>query len=136
MKYLSNSISETEKIASLIFNDYFKKYNLILIDGSIGSGKSVMVRKFASLLGIKDRITSPTYGIKSSYNGLIHYDLYLSESKIDSNEFLSMVLEETQNNKVIIEWSQNLNKKMFDNYLLIKIEVLKNEKRNIYVEEI
>ena len=55
-----------------------------MLSGEVGTGKSTFVRAAARSLGVKDRVTSPTYQLARGYEGLKdgrrvvvnHMDLY------------------------------------------------------------
>jgi tRNA threonylcarbamoyladenosine biosynthesis protein TsaE len=96
-KFISNSPEETMEIANNLYH-MFGDNQLILLKGEIGSGKTVFTKGYAKAMGIEERITSPTFGVKKDYEKLIHYDLYLSEKKID----LEVILEEDLGEKTII----------------------------------
>jgi tRNA threonylcarbamoyladenosine biosynthesis protein TsaE len=65
--------------------------SVILLKGDLGSGKTTFCKGFASGLGFKDEILSPTYSILNEYqvNGknLYHFDLYRLKS---INEFIEI----------------------------------------------
>jgi len=98
MKFISRSEKETIKIGEEIA----KNGRLFIIKGPVGSGKTRIVKGIASHLGIKDEITSPTFGFKKNYEGLVHYDLYLANSKI-GKEFIALINEELEDNYIAIE---------------------------------
>ena len=55
-----------------------KSGDLILLNGDLGAGKTVLVQGIAKALGIED-VTSPTFVISKNYPGvppLIHVDVY------------------------------------------------------------
>lgn len=67
---ISKSEKETEKIAEFLL----KRQNLekskplvFLLSGDLGCGKTVFSRKIGHLLGVKEKITSPTYMIYNEY---------------------------------------------------------------------
>ncbi|CAA9419566.1 tRNA threonylcarbamoyladenosine biosynthesis protein TsaE [uncultured Rubrobacteraceae bacterium] len=58
--------------------------DIVVLSGEVGTGKSTFVRAAARSLGVKDRVTSPTYQLARGYEGLKdgrrvvvnHMDLY------------------------------------------------------------
>lgn len=108
---------------------------LLLLEGTLGAGKTVMVKGIAKGLDIKNEIVSPTFIIIRSYKGrliLNHIDLY----RIDSIDGLG--LEEYLDDKdsiTVIEWGEKLlNHLPLDEYLLVRIDVVDENSRGIVLE--
>lgn len=63
------------------------KQMLLLLDGTLGAGKTTFARTFMQLLGITESINSPTFNLLNEYHGefgvLMHYDLYRLQSAAD-----------------------------------------------------
>ncbi len=127
---ISKSEKETEKIAEFLLKRQSLKQNkplVFLLSGDLGCGKTVFSRKIGHLLGVKEKITSPTYMIYNSYETLcpadislkkgdiktfIHMDLYkiTAEKDLEEIKFLSLFSEDTVS---CIEWPEQ----MGENYL-------------------
>ena len=127
-KYISNTENETKKIAKEVLDN--NELSLILLKGDLGVGKTVFVKGIAKALGIKDNITSPTFGVKNEYDGLVHYDLYLADKKVDIGQLID---EDLEDNLVVIEWSEKLPKKIQKEGTVITIKELENGEREIIV---
>lgn len=86
---------------------------ILLLDGSLGAGKTVLVKGIARGLGLKDEeVTSPSFTLVNLHHGrllLYHIDLYrLDEGAsaahaVDLDEIMS-----DEKAVVIIEWAQRL----------------------------
>lgn len=51
----------------------------IALNGDLGTGKTVIAKGIAEGLGVRDRVTSPTFNIVKQYDGrcrLYHFDVY------------------------------------------------------------
>ena len=129
MKFISRSEKETIKIGEEIA----KNGRLFIIKGPVGSGKTRIVKGIASHLGIKDEITSPTFGFKKNYEGLVHYDLYLANSKI-GKEFIALINEELEDNYIAIEWGEKIPLKILNDYSLVTININNDDEREIILE--
>ena len=157
---ISKSEKETERIAEFLIRrnppalwaSSLKKGGqndkplVFLLSGDLGCGKTVFSRKIGHLLGVKEKITSPTFVIYNSYETLcptdislkkgdiktfIHMDLYkiTSEKDLEEIKFLDMF---TKGTIACIEWPENMGEKY--------LEKLKNKAKLIsinfeYVDE-
>ncbi len=84
---------------------------LILLEGDLGSGKTVLVRGLARALGIDPReVQSPTYTLIHLHEGpggrLVHVDLY----RLEPAELASLGLDELLAGEGIkaVEWADRL----------------------------
>ena len=99
--------------------------SIVILSGTLGSGKTTFVKEFVKSKNIDDFVTSPTFSIQNIYGNIYHYDLYNK----DINEFLSLgMLEELEKEGYhFIEWGEELEKylKQFGfEYLKIEIELI------------
>ena len=126
-KYLSNSAAETKSIAAKLAKD--SKDYIFALTGELGAGKTTFVQGFAKGLGIKEKITSPTFvlirqhPIPNTTKILYHIDLYRLEN---TKDFQQLGLEEIwldPNNIILIEWAEKLKELPKDS---IKIKITKN----------
>ncbi|OGE12951.1 tRNA (adenosine(37)-N6)-threonylcarbamoyltransferase complex ATPase subunit type 1 TsaE, partial [Candidatus Curtissbacteria bacterium RIFOXYB2_FULL_41_10] len=86
METTTISEKQTQKIAQN-FAKNLKGGDTVALYGDLGSGKTVFVKGLAKGLGIKRRITSPTFVFVKSYKiskGFFHHvDLYRGEQQED-----------------------------------------------------
>lgn len=122
------SVEETKDIGKKIIKLLPKGVNLIILKGEIGSGKTSIVKGIASSMNITDEITSPTFGYKKTYKGLVHFDLFLAK-KMNSKELWSLISEDLEENLVVIEWGEKLPK--IKNSLLVTIKVITETVRKV-----
>ncbi len=127
--FYSNSLRQTNLISRRIIKLY-SDINLFIINGELGSGKTTIVKGIAKELGIKELITSPTFGIKNTYKSLIHYDFYLVET-IGGKEFLNLLDEEIEQNYVVVEWGKRIVGEKLPTHVLIDIKIISDKKRKI-----
>jgi len=136
MKYISDSIQETQKIAT----DFIKsiapkndKATVVGLYGNLGAGKTAFAKCVANTLGVAENITSPTFVIEkiyelpdSKFTHLIHIDAYRLK---DSNELLKLGWEEIisdKNNLILIEWPEIVDSAMPE-HIKIRLKTLENE---------
>ncbi len=104
MVFEVENIKDLKKISECIKNS---KKNIIILSGTLGSGKTTLVKEFVKSENIDEDVTSPTFSIQNIYgNKIHHYDLY---SK-NANEFLALgMLEELEKEGWhFIEWGEEL----------------------------
>ena len=105
---------------------------VIALTGSLGAGKTTLVKGIAEGLGITQSITSPSFTIiKEYYDGILplyHMDLY----RIDNHEELYMIgFEELIYGEglSIIEWSEKADELIPSNAAGISIQILPDGRR-------
>jgi tRNA threonylcarbamoyladenosine biosynthesis protein TsaE len=83
---------------------------IVLLVGTLGSGKTTLAKGIARGLGVAEEIISPTYTIVSEYPGekrLYHVDLYRIEGK-DQAESLALDDFLWSDGVSVIEWGEKL----------------------------
>ena len=100
--------------------------DLILLNGDLGAGKTVLVQGIAKALGIED-VTSPTFVISKNYPGvppLIHVDVYRLLDSGKAALFLDdLDLDSDRENSVtVIEWGGAESARLSDQRLEITID--------------
>lgn len=71
--------------------------DVVVLSGEVGAGKTTFVRSAARALGVKERVTSPTYQLARGYEGIVgghrvsvnHLDLYRLEG-LESRDVLEL----------------------------------------------
>ena len=71
-KFVTNSPGQTkklaEKITSLLLRyGFFKQAAVVALSGDLGSGKTTFVQGLAPVLGIKEKIASPTFVVMKRF---------------------------------------------------------------------
>jgi tRNA threonylcarbamoyladenosine biosynthesis protein TsaE len=79
----TTSPEETEALAAELAGR-LATGDVVTVSGELGSGKTTFVRGACRALGVRERVTSPTYTIGHRYHGehgeVSHLDLYRFES--------------------------------------------------------
>ncbi len=140
MIYSSESFKQTKnfaiEMAREIFNTRFKKNQAVILalKGNLGSGKTTFTQGFLRGLGIKKKITSPTFVIAKRYT--LHATRYKSVYHIDcyrikkSQELLILGIKEIFDNSkniVLIEWPERISKILPKERINLKFEYGKKE---------
>ena len=124
-KITSNSEEDTIELAENIESERFPNM-VICLEGDLGSGKTLFTKGFASSMGIKENITSPTFNIIQEYQGednskLYHMDVYRIT---DVKEDLGLSDYFRKRGVTIIEWSDMIEDMLPKNRLEIKIKMI------------
>ena len=133
-KITTSSEEETIELAENIESERFPNM-VICLEGDLGSGKTLFTKGFASSMGIKENITSPTFNIIKEYQGeegkLYHMDVYrLSDIK----EELGIEDYFKKRGVTIIEWSDLIPELLPKNRLVIRIKVIDENTRVFLIE--
>ncbi|MSW59632.1 MAG: tRNA (adenosine(37)-N6)-threonylcarbamoyltransferase complex ATPase subunit type 1 TsaE [Actinobacteria bacterium] len=104
-----------------------KPGDLILLNGALGAGKTVLVQGIAQALGISG-VTSPTFVISKVYEApipLIHVDVYRLLETNKAALFLDdLDLDSDRENAVtVIEWGGTESARLSDQRLEITIDI-------------
>ncbi|HET7571985.1 MAG TPA: tRNA (adenosine(37)-N6)-threonylcarbamoyltransferase complex ATPase subunit type 1 TsaE [Gaiellaceae bacterium] len=79
METLATSPEETETLAGALARR-LEPGDVVTVAGELGAGKTTFVRGACAALGVRERVTSPTYTIGHRYHGdgveVSHLDLY------------------------------------------------------------
>ena len=107
--------------------------SVVGFQGSLGAGKTTIIKNIIKNLEIEEMVTSPTFNIVKSYKkddlDVYHVDLYRISS---IHEFYDLDLPLFKENTLFfIEWSDLLPTANLDNWRLIKIEVIDEKTRKI-----
>ncbi len=109
-KRICKTLDDTAKLAEDFAKHIYKNGVFVCLYGEIGSGKTAFVKKLAAALGIKEKVTSPSFVILNEYHTsklpLYHFDLYrLENAGISTIE--DELREYTSGNKItLVEWAE------------------------------
>jgi tRNA threonylcarbamoyladenosine biosynthesis protein TsaE len=142
LKILSKNKEQTKNIA-LDLAKCLQESKVIALEGDLGSGKTTFIQGLALGLGIKSKISSPTFVIFKKYkvqnhqklDWFYHFDLYRIENP---EEIMDLGFEEIINNKhviVAIEWAEKIKNLLPTDSLKIKIKYLNKSSRKIIFNE-
>lgn len=106
---ITYKIEDIDSIASQVLKALTTK--TILLNGSMGVGKTTFVKALVKALGSEDDVSSPTFSIVNDYqlnNDLMyHFDLYRIK---DEDEALQFGIEEylSSNHWIVMEWPEKI----------------------------
>lgn len=103
---------------------HLKAGDLILINGPLGAGKTVLAQGIGKGLGI-DEITSPTFVISRTHKGvlpMIHVDAYRLIDTDNPNLYLDDLDLDTENSVTVVEWGGAESARLSEDRLEITID--------------
>lgn len=130
---ISNSPEETLEIGKKIAKN-FKKGDVIVLTGDLGSGKTKLTEGILTYFGLEKEISSPTFTIVNEYYtenlNIYHFDVYRLE---EEEEFSAIGGEEYFEKGVsIIEWGEIIEDILPEHYTQITFaKDLENENKRI-----
>lgn len=126
---------ETRKTAQLLAKEIQKSRRSAVIGlvGELGAGKTTFIKGFAKGLGIKRRLTSPSFVILKKYKNFYHIDCYrLKGSKdilaLDFQEIIS-----NPKNTIVIEWAEKIRKILPSYTIWLKFKIISDKEREIKI---
>jgi len=107
-----NGEEDTVRIAAQI-GSTIRDGAIVALQGDLGAGKTVMARSIARSLGIKERVTSPTFGLVMEYERpdkrwLYHLDMYRIENSDQASAFGVEEYLGAVDAVVIVEWPERI----------------------------
>jgi tRNA threonylcarbamoyladenosine biosynthesis protein TsaE len=115
----------------------FKAGDLVLINGPLGAGKTVLAQGIGKGLGIDD-ITSPTFVISRTHKGIlpmIHVDAYRLIDTDNPNLYLDDLDLDAENSVTVVEWGGAESARLSEDRLEISIDRT-NEIRQVEIKAI
>jgi len=134
LKINIENIEQTSKLADNFAKAVEGYGGLVCLYGDIGAGKTTFVRFLGKVLGVEEKITSPSFVILNEYHSgkipLYHFDLYRLE-----REGLESIIDElhdyTENDNALalIEWAEFSSGDLPESRLDIQIQYVDDNKR-------
>ena len=108
----------------------------LLFYGDMGVGKTTLIKEIATLLGVNDITSSPTFSLVNEYQGpndkIFHFDFYRIE---DEEEVLDIGIEDYfyDNAWCLIEWPEKIPNLIPESITEIRLEKLDPVTRTIEI---
>lgn len=134
------TMQDLEGIATTL-NALIPQGSIVTLVGSLGAGKTTLIRSFLKLRGVTDVVTSPTFSYVNQYNGpynehFFHFDVYRLG---DAQQFVSAGFDEyleCTGSTVFIEWPEIIFPLLRNrDYIAITLEYVDDEHRRIIVNK-
>ena len=131
-KIVSQNEEDTIKIAETIAL-FLQKGDILVLDGDLGTGKTLFVKALTAALGSIDKVTSPTFTIAHFYRSpkgqILHIDAYRLTSLAEFSD--TGLMDFFEESTVLVEWGTKI-ADLFETYFLIAFEYSeanKNERK-------
>ena len=132
---LNYSLKEINLASEFIISN--SKTNCFLFFGPVGIGKTTLIKKLCSDLGVKDLVSSPTFSIINQYKTnndfIYHMDLFRLE-KVDEITDAGIIEYLDKGKKLIIEWPEILLENFNFNCTKINMEIIDENNRKLYLK--
>jgi tRNA threonylcarbamoyladenosine biosynthesis protein TsaE len=137
--FLVQNKKQTENLAKMLAKEILKYKNnkkqalVFGFVGNLGAGKTTFIQSFAKGLGVKGRLTSPTFVLMKKYGNLYHLDCYRIKSHKDIMALDFQEVVSNFKNVILIEWAEKIKKILPKDTVWIKFKILNKDKRKIEI---
>jgi len=130
----STSSEQTRAIAAVLASA-LREGDIVVLSGDMGAGKTTFVQGAAEALGVKARVTSPTFVLMRQYEGgtrVVHVDVYRLSSL---QELIDLGYEElfAPDAVTFIEWGDAVSGLMPGDRLEVDIRPMGGDERRITI---
>lgn len=135
IKLISKSTEDTENIGAKLA-EKLQGAEVIALFGGLGMGKTAFTRGLSKALGVNDGVSSPTFALVNEYHGkfsIYHFDMYRVTSWDDL--YSTGFFDYLDNGILVIEWSENIEGALPENYIRITIEKGETDDERIFMIE-
>ena len=125
----TSSVDETRSLGERLSAALTPGVVLVLI-GGLGAGKTALAQGIGRGLGVRDRITSPTFTMVATYptsgrggiEVMLHADLYRVDSGVEADDLsIAELVEEAA--VAVVEWGDVAPDVLGDDRLVIRIDL-------------
>lgn len=121
------TVADTEALGRELAAD-LQAGDLVVLDGPLGAGKTVLVRGIAAGLGVSGRVSSPTFVLAARHRAgpqpgavpLVHVDTYRLGGDLDQLDALDLDTE-LADAVVVVEWGRGVVERLTDRHLLVTV---------------
>ncbi|MFK8265807.1 tRNA (adenosine(37)-N6)-threonylcarbamoyltransferase complex ATPase subunit type 1 TsaE [Capnocytophaga cynodegmi] len=131
---ITYSLSEIDAVAQQILPLLSSK--VVVFEGSMGMGKTTLIKSLVKALAIDDVTGSPTFGLVNHYesddNIVYHFDFYRIERE---EEAFDIGFEEYlySGEWCFIEWAERVSSYLPERYTTIEIQWIDTDKRKLKI---
>jgi tRNA threonylcarbamoyladenosine biosynthesis protein TsaE len=138
LKIYCQTINELPDVTKSVLG-YGKDFNVWVLKGDLGAGKTTFIQEVAKQMGIKEHISSPSYALINEYlspsaQKVYHFDLFRINTIA---EVLDIGIDEylESGSFCFIEWPEIAESLLPSRYLEVQIQNPENELRVINIQK-
>lgn len=151
MKHEVKNLEELRAVADSVLRSLVERpqgstATVVGLSGDLGAGKTAFTKCVASILGISEVVTSPTFILEKGYTiprgsllgerftKLIHIDAYRleNEKEMRALEWDSLLLDE--HNLIFIEWPEHVKGVLPKDIIMVSFQYLDEGARGVTIE--
>jgi len=129
------TLAEMDDVAQSLMKKFGSK-SIWAFHAPMGAGKTTLITALCQILGVQDRVNSPTFAIMNEYQGLgkviYHMDWYRLENDGDARR-AGVEMAMADSDYCFIEWPEKAINLIPSDALHIEIEILGPEHRRIFI---
>ena len=136
--FIAERMEDYDQAAAFLL-ELMDTYSIFLLKGNLGAGKTTLVQKLCDMIGTEDVVTSPTFALINPYmtkkGPIYHMDMYRIEKMEEAIDF---GIEEYlwENQYCFIEWPDKIEPILPEKYVVIRMQIIGDETREIKIETI
>lgn len=129
------TLAEIDDVAQSLMKKFGSK-SVWAFHAPMGAGKTTLITTLCKIVGVEDRVNSPTFAIMNEYQGLgkviYHMDWYRLENEGDAQR-AGVEMAIADSDYCFIEWPEKAINLIPSDALHIEIEILDPEHRRIFI---
>ena len=129
------TLAQIDDVAQSLMKKFGSK-SVWAFHAPMGAGKTTLITALCQILGVQDRVNSPTFAIMNEYQGLgkviYHMDWYRLENDGDARR-AGVEMAMADSDYCFIEWPEKAINLIPAEALHIEIEILGPEHRRIFI---
>ena len=144
LEFLSQSPKETQALAKNFLLQFksFDRSLVLALSGNLGAGKTTFIKSFIRSMGVKKRITSPTFLIlrrfainNKIFKNIFHVDAYRIKDEKDLRGINIRDVLKEPSNIVLVEWADRIKKVLPKETIWVKFKYGKErDEREITID--
>jgi tRNA threonylcarbamoyladenosine biosynthesis protein TsaE len=136
-KIITTSQTQTQRLGKKLARK-LRQGSLVALCGSLGSGKTTMIKGICQGLGVKELVRSPCFVIMTQYKGklpIYHFDLYRLKSL---EELYTIGYEEYfyGDGICLVEWAEKAKYFLPEQRTDVFLEIISESERGIEIKEV
>ncbi len=132
------SPAQTKGVGEVLAKEIFKNRpgksaKVLGLVGDLGGGKTTFLQGFAKGLGIKEKITSPTFVIMKRFKNFYHIDCYRIKKPKELSDLGFKKIISNPENIVAVEWADRIKKILPKGTIWLNFKFIDNKTRKIAI---